>query len=168
MFGRFRPFKAPEWNRIMALIDCEECGKEVSTKAKICPACGAPVKKGSSSSNLALAIILVVISLSFCNYSAKESSPPSINKKSSAIIHNKMYGENWPFTVASGVLECRNHNEVIFKANGITYAINGKARSKRARGEYEDFKSIWRDDPKIPGAKIPVGHDIIQKGLQLC
>jgi predicted amidophosphoribosyltransferase len=28
----------------MALIKCEECGKEISQKAKTCPSCGAPVK----------------------------------------------------------------------------------------------------------------------------
>jgi len=27
----------------MALIKCKECGKDISTKAKICPNCGAPV-----------------------------------------------------------------------------------------------------------------------------
>ena len=29
----------------MALVKCEECGKEISTKAKKCPNCGAPQKK---------------------------------------------------------------------------------------------------------------------------
>lgn len=28
----------------MALIKCEECGNEISTKAEACPKCGAPVK----------------------------------------------------------------------------------------------------------------------------
>jgi len=73
-----------------------------------------------------------------------------------------MYGENWPFTVISGVLECRNYKEVIFKTGGIVYAINGQAR-----GKYADPKSIWRDDPKIPGVKIPM-NTIIQRGLKLC
>ena len=27
----------------MALINCEECGKEISDKAASCPGCGAPV-----------------------------------------------------------------------------------------------------------------------------
>ena len=29
----------------MALIDCSECGKPISDKAKACPHCGAPVSK---------------------------------------------------------------------------------------------------------------------------
>ena len=32
----------------MALIKCTECGNEVSTKAKACPNCGAPVKSVSN------------------------------------------------------------------------------------------------------------------------
>lgn len=29
----------------MALINCKECGKEVSDKANTCPNCGAPIKE---------------------------------------------------------------------------------------------------------------------------
>ena len=32
----------------MALTKCPECGNEVSTKAKACPGCGAPVKSVSN------------------------------------------------------------------------------------------------------------------------
>lgn len=28
----------------MALIDCSECGKQISDKASACPGCGAPVQ----------------------------------------------------------------------------------------------------------------------------
>lgn len=31
----------------MALINCSECGKEVSDKAAACPTCGAPIVKSS-------------------------------------------------------------------------------------------------------------------------
>ncbi len=41
----------------MALIKCKECGEKVSTKAKNCPACGAPIKK---SSGCALILLLLV------------------------------------------------------------------------------------------------------------
>lgn len=27
----------------MALINCEDCGKEVSTRASVCPSCGGPI-----------------------------------------------------------------------------------------------------------------------------
>lgn len=44
----------------MALIDCKECGQQISTKAESCPNCGAKVKK-----NISLGAFLVVIILSF-------------------------------------------------------------------------------------------------------
>lgn len=38
----------------MALITCPECGKQVSTGAKVCPACGYPVAERASSDAAAL------------------------------------------------------------------------------------------------------------------
>ena len=29
----------------MAIIKCEECGAEISDKAKVCPKCGAPIRE---------------------------------------------------------------------------------------------------------------------------
>jgi hypothetical protein len=44
----------------MALVECHECGQHVSTEAKVCPACGAPVR---SSWNRAAAIGGVAVAL---------------------------------------------------------------------------------------------------------
>lgn len=35
----------------MALIKCEECGKEISSYATVCPNCGCPVNGGTSNEN---------------------------------------------------------------------------------------------------------------------
>lgn len=43
----------------MALKKCKECGHSVSSKAKTCPSCGAPVKRGTSIWSL-LGLIVVV------------------------------------------------------------------------------------------------------------
>ena len=45
----------------MALKKCKECGKEVSSKAKNCPNCGAPIKKHISTGSGCLIIILFVL-----------------------------------------------------------------------------------------------------------
>ena len=50
----------------MALINCVECGKEISDKAKACPHCGMPLKKkgrGFAIASLVLGIIGCVYSL---------------------------------------------------------------------------------------------------------
>ena len=45
----------------MALAKCKECGSEVSTKAKTCPQCGAPIKKGTSAAGCLFVIIICVL-----------------------------------------------------------------------------------------------------------
>ena len=50
----------------MALINCIECGKEISDKAKACPHCGMPLKKkgrGFAIASLVLGIIGCVYTL---------------------------------------------------------------------------------------------------------
>lgn len=47
----------------MALKKCKECGKEVSTKAKECPSCGAPVKSSSSVGCLTIIAIIFIIGM---------------------------------------------------------------------------------------------------------
>lgn len=52
----------------MALINCSECGKEISDKANTCPNCGAPIKedeikreiKAGINITKKLAIVLIV------------------------------------------------------------------------------------------------------------
>jgi len=78
-------------------------------------------------------------------------------------IRKSTFGDAWPFTVDKGVLACIPHGqqtlEIIFHANGITYAVNGTARSRRDNGlpVYADLAGIWADDPAIPGAKKKIG-----------
>ena len=50
----------------MSLINCAECGKEISDKAKSCPNCGFPLKKkggGFAVASLVLGIIACVYSV---------------------------------------------------------------------------------------------------------
>lgn len=51
----------------MALIKCKECHKEVSSKAKHCPNCGAKVRKGPSSGIILLVAIIIGIAVSSNN-----------------------------------------------------------------------------------------------------
>jgi predicted amidophosphoribosyltransferase len=37
----------PESRTPVALIECSECGREISDKAAACPGCGAPVEKAT-------------------------------------------------------------------------------------------------------------------------
>jgi Protein of unknown function (DUF2511) len=79
-------------------------------------------------------------------------------------ISQAEFGDKWPFTVASGRLECVPPSKVIFHAGGTTYAVNGMASSDK---RYREIRPIWKDNPEIPGTKINIGP-IIDRGFALC
>ncbi len=82
------------------------------------------------------------------------------------------YGDKWPFTVSEGVLHYRDTGvtvgttrmiEVLFTANGVTYALNGTAKENSS---YTNVDSIWAKNPSLPGIKKDIGP-IIDRGLAL-
>lgn len=44
----------------MALINCPECGKEISSDAKSCPHCGKPVKNGVETAGCGKAVWIIM------------------------------------------------------------------------------------------------------------
>ena len=48
----------------MALVKCEECFKEMSTRADKCPNCGAPYKKVIGCSTIIIAAIIAILAFS--------------------------------------------------------------------------------------------------------
>jgi len=80
------------------------------------------------------------------------------------LITKEQYGDEWPFTVKQGVLSCENVSEVVLTADGVSFAINGTAKSAK---KYQAVERIWADNPAIPGTKKSVGG-IIKSGLALC
>lgn len=62
----------------MALIQCCECGKEISCHAKTCPNCGYPLKKsgkGFAIASLVLGIISCVYSLPMLSFISEPDIP---------------------------------------------------------------------------------------------
>lgn len=81
----------------MALVNCKECGKEISTEAKVCPHCGAKVsrKTGVGTITLALVIGFVVFKcVSTTQERMDEAAASSSNTpaQSSAAIATWQYG----------------------------------------------------------------------------
>lgn len=69
----------------------------------------------------------------------------SVPDDAKGLIKRSDYGEQWPFTVESGYLECQQGSIVTFTADGIEYGVNGTALS---RG-YKDIVAIWAEDPSF-------------------
>lgn len=78
-------------------------------------------------------------------------------------------GGPWPLTVESGVIGCDRGAYIWFRTAGRTYSVNGSARTfSDAHGlQWHDIRAIWRDNPAIPGTKIPIAG-LIQRGQTLC
>jgi hypothetical protein len=80
----------------------------------------------------------------------------------------QILGGQWPFSVASGVVDCKPQGPAgiaTFKPDGsdIVYALNGTAKS----AGYPDPDPIWLDDPSTPGAKIDIGW-LADYALAIC
>lgn len=56
----------------MALIKCDECGKEISGKAESCPNCGTPHKKRSNVFGVLLVVFAVIFAIGLINRSSDE------------------------------------------------------------------------------------------------
>ena len=88
-------------------------------------------------------------------------------------VTKEEFGEDWPFTVERGFVDCTNLSgglrEAVFRSGGVTYALNGTARPRAEAHGYEDVmeSSVWRDDPNYPGLKIDIGP-ILALALQEC
>lgn len=80
----------------------------------------------------------------------------------------------WPFTLPAGELECQRlphmpdlEAVLLHGDDGATYAVNGIASSHAARYGWRTLRQVWREDPAIPGARVPVG-DMVARGRALC
>lgn len=75
----------------------------------------------------------------------------------------------WPLTVEQGTLACYRGKAIILTTGPHTYAVNGTAQDMgRGLGySWQRINPIWRDNPEIPGTKIPITA-LIQAGQKLC
>ena len=82
-------------------------------------------------------------------------------------ISDSDFGEDWPFSVSSGSVECLGDPYVIiFNSNGRTYALNDAAR---ATEKFEDISVIVKADDNYPGGQVKMDLSIIEfEGLKLC
>ena len=69
----------------------------------------------------------------------------------------------WPFTVQSGTLRCRD-GSVTFATGGQEYGVNGRAQDSG----YPKPLPIWAADPSLGhGLRVGIG-EVLNKGLSLC
>ncbi|ASK18374.1 DUF2511 domain-containing protein [Halomonas sp. N3-2A] len=79
------------------------------------------------------------------------------------LVTKDEFGENWPFTVDEGRIECREAGALVFVRGEFEYQLNGTA----SQLGYTSINSIWRWNPDIPGTRISI-TPIIQRAQALC
>ena len=102
-------------------------------------------------------------------YNKPEQTQSKSPKKTGQFVTQSQFGNEWPFTVKSGFLECKGGNRIVFTAGGITYGLNGAAQG----AGYPEPNDIWKDDPRYDtqdlGYTLKVSiSTMISKGLELC
>lgn len=160
----------------MALVTCRECRKRVSNQAERCPHCGiAEPGKGQQPTTIRDyvigTVVLVALLGGFWILLVPESATPPSPSRSRArgpiMITQQDLGDAWPFTVDSGLLDCRGAGEVVFTVDGRSYAVNGLAKGTK---KYDDISPIWSlilTSGSSSDAKKDIGP-IITRGLALC
>jgi len=63
------------------------------------------------------------------------------------------YGDAWPLTVPGVRVELLSGCAAVVHTTTATYALNGVA----IRQGYPRINPIWKDNPRIPGAKVNIG-----------
>lgn len=95
----------------------------------------------------------------------ERASTAADNQPEPGFVSREMLGEEWPLTVASGVLLCKAPSAVLFRSSdGGLYAVNGMATTQDLG---EDIDPIWADHPDeyVPKKSIA---PLISRGLELC
>ena len=80
-------------------------------------------------------------------------------------ISEKEYGHSWPFTVASGKLECIDPGTLIFHSGGKAYGLYNVMAD--GGGNYLPINDIRSDSLAVPFMKMDLGP-IIREGMALC
>lgn len=103
--------------------------------------------------------------------SPKAPTSPKADKAPKGTITKATFTEEWPFTVDTARVRCRDAaakgvGSVTVTLDGEEYAVNGTARGS---GKWPDFaeSDYWLADPSIQGAKVNIGP-VIDIGLDLC
>lgn len=78
-------------------------------------------------------------------------------------------GENWPFTVNEGIVECVAPRRIVFHYGDVIYALNGDAMSQREAMGWQDPAPIQRDITRLRFFTSKAALDsVVEVGLSLC
>lgn len=102
----------------MSLINCPECGKEVSDKAKVCTNCGVKIKKNNKTLKLFISIVLVILIFAvgifyFVNKQSQEKLISQYKEQASVIDKQIMSVLDGSVTDANTIIDIKKQYEAI-------------------------------------------------------
>jgi hypothetical protein len=97
-----------------------------------------------------LTIVLAFLLGASCAQSDNASSDESARGR---LVTKADLGDQWPFTVESGYVDCPDGVSAIFRTADAVYGLNGMATS---RG-FAEPDPIRKADPTIPSGMISIG-----------
>jgi len=115
----------------MAIVECKECGKEVSTEAQSCPNCGAVLKKKTSRITYFAAALLLLIVLGAVvffindNLSTPSSKPeagfkmPSIGEQIITFDEYQRVQDGMSYSKVVGIIGARGEEISRSKMDGV-------------------------------------------------
>ncbi|WP_208091569.1 zinc ribbon domain-containing protein [Cronobacter sakazakii] len=164
----------------MALINCKECGEQVSTKAETCPKCGAPVslrKKGPSGCMMLIiiavsALVLILFLVNLSGGSASSNKSADSIKSNEHVSSNSEESDKVIDSVAQTSQPKKNWQEGSVK-DEMTDKIRPYLANTSINGAEFNFPYnvdggskvtiVIRKDPKEK-----VAYVLIEKGFMLC
>ena len=124
----------------MAIVNCLECGREVSTKAKSCPNCGAEIKKKSGCLKFLWIIIFVIIGIFvigaiFSENDDTQTSQDYSNNEILAYNYAKDFVKEKLKSPSSAIFpSTREKVEHVINLGGGEYKINSWVESQNSFG----------------------------------
>jgi len=94
-----------------------------------------------------------------------QPEPETETEKPTGGVSASDYGEDWPFTVDEGQINCLPGDAVVFNAGETSYPLNGNAKDIAATWDLQPLENIWKDNGM--GGKMDI-QPFISIGLQRC
>lgn len=129
----------------MALKKCEECGNEVSTKAKKCPNCGAKAPKRTSI--LTWSVLVIIIFVAYSSWQTKSNMLPKERKARKEMVAAK--------TTAKEQTEIKKEAAIRTQKNferEIIYSAKKKVASSLKAPDSANFKDVFFNETNKGGA----------------
>lgn len=135
----------------MAIIECRECGREVSSEAKVCPGCGASPSPKKEPANWGLrllgavmvAFLLFVSTAYYVGKRSSEEARNSVSKRMAELGHPEAY-------VLTSKYTDRGH--MTYTCLSAHYAEGGEDRIKRfivmQTGAFKSFLGMEEEGEK--------------------